>query len=187
MQKTIYISGRITGLNPVVARELFDMAEVLLKEQGHHPINPMAICLLEEGKPWEEYMLEDIRLLFDAHAIYMLPNWQESKGARVEHDIAYHLGKEIIYQEEPANRHHMLIYAANPESDDFIQQLGISKDRDEELTGLLSETLPQATGMVDAMHRASKLACNVNELGYAMMHVGILFQKKGAAIKDSGN
>ena len=96
----IYISGKITGLELNEARDNFDKAEKYLNEKfpDFQVINPMKEVPYEKDKTWEEYMLEDIKLLFDCYAIFMLTNWNLSKGARIEHAIAMQMGKSINYQ-----------------------------------------------------------------------------------------
>jgi len=96
MQK-IYISGRITGMVDE-ARVLFDKAEVKLKEMGFHPINPMNIPD-EHDKTWDSYMKHCIKAMCDCDCIYMLKNWQTSKGASLEYFIAKKLNIEIIYEQ----------------------------------------------------------------------------------------
>lgn len=41
-----------------------------------------------KNKSWKDYMIDDLRLLFDCEAIYLIDNWQMSKGARIEYYIA---------------------------------------------------------------------------------------------------
>lgn len=94
-QMKIYISGQITGLDSQEARAKFDEAERILIEKGYSPVNPMKLNVAIEGKTWEEYMLDDLRLLFDCDAIYLLDNWQASKGARIEYHIAQEMGMII--------------------------------------------------------------------------------------------
>lgn len=93
----IYISGKITGLDYEVAKGYFCTVEEKLKEAGHIGINPMTLVPYKEGKTWEEYMLDDIKLLFSCDAIIMLENWLDSKGARMEHEIAKTHGLQIFY------------------------------------------------------------------------------------------
>lgn len=93
----IYISGQITGLSEADAKYNFTMAHVNLKQQGHYPVNPMFLPH-NHGKTWAEFMREDLHALLDCEAIYMLENWQESKGARIEFGIAIELGMKIIFQ-----------------------------------------------------------------------------------------
>jgi hypothetical protein len=97
MSKKVYISGQITGLELEVAHKHFEKAEKLLESQGHTPVNPMKLVKYHPDKTWQHYMREDIKLLVDCHAIIMLPNWINSKGAKVEFDIALNLGLEIYF------------------------------------------------------------------------------------------
>ena len=92
----IYISGQITGLELEEAKVLFEEAEILLLERGYIPINPMKLNPHTDGKTWKEYMLDDLDALFDCEAIYLLDNWQESKGARIEYQIAKEMDMVIL-------------------------------------------------------------------------------------------
>lgn len=93
----IYIAGKITGLPLEVAKYNFALTENYLLELGHEPINPLTKTSEIEGKSWAEYMAEDFLLLYDCDAIYLMSNWQESKGARIEQFIAQTLGQIILY------------------------------------------------------------------------------------------
>lgn len=96
MEKSkVYISGKITN-NPVYKLQ-FAAAERELKNEGLLPVNP-AREILPEGSTWADYMRHDIRLLCDCGAIFMLTNWRQSRGARLERRLAQKLGLEIIYQ-----------------------------------------------------------------------------------------
>ena len=92
----IYISGQITGLKLVDARALFERAEILLQERGYIPVNPMKLNPHTVGKTWKEYMLDDLNALFDCEAIYLLDNWQDSKGARIEYQVAKEMDMVIL-------------------------------------------------------------------------------------------
>lgn len=95
----IYISGAITGLRLDEAKNNFESKELQLIAAGHEPINPMKVGLEEGGAhTWEEYMCADMPHLFGADAIFMLENWQRSKGARIERAIMEILGRPIYYQ-----------------------------------------------------------------------------------------
>lgn len=97
----IYISGKITGLNLSHASQLFEEAEALLKERYSkydvNPINPMKIKH-KENATWEDYMKEDIGALLECDGIFMLKNWSDSRGARVEYAIARELKLPIFYE-----------------------------------------------------------------------------------------
>ena len=97
--KRIYISGKITGLSYELAFKNFQDTENMLRVIGYEDIiNPMKLFPDDDGSlSWEEYMLKDIEELFNCTTIYMMDNWSDSRGARVEHKIAFEMGKEIIY------------------------------------------------------------------------------------------
>ena len=95
--KKIYISGKITD-NPNYKAD-FEAAELALKIAGFQPVNP-AKEHLPDGAAWADYMRQDIKLLCDCDAIYMLNGWRESAGAKIEHKLAWDLGIEIIYEYE---------------------------------------------------------------------------------------
>ncbi len=94
--KKIYISGKITGLAHETAYANFELAEKVLESLGYEPINPMKKVSEQEGKTYKEYMLEDIELLWDCAGIFMLDNWKDSRGARIERFIAEELGLEVM-------------------------------------------------------------------------------------------
>ena len=94
----VYLSGPITGVKDHAAR--FAMAEKYFADRGHKVENPEKLGgLLEElhgaqpgALPWADYMREDIKALVDCDAIAMLPGWNESRGARLERQVADALG-----------------------------------------------------------------------------------------------
>lgn len=49
------------------------------------------------GHKWIDFMRNDIAVLITCDEIHMLPDWKESKGANIEHDLALALGIKIVY------------------------------------------------------------------------------------------
>ncbi|PXV61234.1 uncharacterized protein DUF4406 [Dysgonomonas alginatilytica] len=94
--KTVYISGRITGIPLSEAKRNFEEAEALLLEKGYIPVNPMKNNHDPDTKGWIDHMLEDIGGLMRCDGIFMLNNWQQSKGARIEHYIAVEMDITVI-------------------------------------------------------------------------------------------
>jgi hypothetical protein len=97
----IYISGQIKGLRLENAKSIFKQAEVVLHNAGFQYVNPLEIDETFEPagrEDWDACMLIDIKHLWDCDGIYMMFNWQESKGARIEHAIAKEMGKKIFYE-----------------------------------------------------------------------------------------
>lgn len=97
----VYISGQISGLPIDEVRAKFEKAEADLTNKGYEVINPTKNGI-PFNAPWELHVAMDIVLLIGCHAIYLLPDWGNSKGATLEKNIAELTGKVIIYQETPA-------------------------------------------------------------------------------------
>ena len=91
----IYISGAITGDSNY--KEKFEKAKKDLEARGYHVINPAEFDL-PEGATWEDYMKQDLALLLKCDGIYMLKDWKQSRGAKLEHDLAEILGLQIQYE-----------------------------------------------------------------------------------------
>ncbi len=92
----VYISGKITGLPYEVAYMNFEQIEHDLMIRGHQVINPMKEVPFDESLSWKDYMIRDIDMLFDCDAIYLMDNYTDSKGAKIEKAIAEQLGLKVI-------------------------------------------------------------------------------------------
>jgi hypothetical protein len=92
----IYISGKITGIEDQ-AEKLFQVAEDRLTAEGYDVINPLKLNH-NHDKSYDAYMKEDVKALCDCDCIYMLLNWQDSNGAKIEKQIAEYLKIKIIYE-----------------------------------------------------------------------------------------
>lgn len=91
----IYISGPMTGL-PELNFPAFHSAASRLRALGHEVVNPAELNPDPAAK-WSDCMRTDIKALMDCDAIAMLPGWQDSKGASLEHHIANQLGLGVTY------------------------------------------------------------------------------------------
>lgn len=94
----IYISGHISGLDNEVSFNIFLEASIVLNTIGFNIVNPMIEIPFEEGKEWEQYMIEDINLLLECDDIFMLSNWINSSGAIIEKYISKELGLNVLYE-----------------------------------------------------------------------------------------
>jgi nucleoside 2-deoxyribosyltransferase len=93
--KKIYISGKITD-NPN-AKEHFNKAEKELTKKGFKVVNPMDLGI-DPKSTWIQFMRADIKAMCDCDSIYLLSNWADSKGARIEQRIATFLELEFLYE-----------------------------------------------------------------------------------------
>lgn len=93
LPKSIYLSGKITGLTPIDANKKFVEVERILVDIAE-VVNPYEIGLpdelqwisegISEKERWERHMDRDLDLLRSCDSIYMLDNWKESTGAIIE-------------------------------------------------------------------------------------------------------
>lgn len=97
MNKTLYIAGPMTG-HPEFNYPAFRAAESALRLRGFDVLNPVDV---DAQKPvgvtvdWDWYMRRTIPMMMGADAIALLPGWQQSRGATIEHDLASSLRMPI--------------------------------------------------------------------------------------------
>lgn len=97
MRNRIYISGKITDTTDYMER--FRKAEEYLASRGFSPVNPARVnAMMPEDTTYEEYMIVSFAMIETCNSIYMLDGWENSNGARLEHEKAKEKGIEIIYQ-----------------------------------------------------------------------------------------
>jgi len=89
-----YIAGPMTGL-PELNFPAFHAEAARLRAKGIIAINPAEINPDKE-MTWEDCMRSDIAMLVTCDAIRLLPGWENSKGATLEHHIAERLGMTIV-------------------------------------------------------------------------------------------
>lgn len=96
MKDKTYIAGPMTGL-PDSNYPAFHEAEARLKERGVVVENP-AWNVLPDGEHWIQYMYMGLKQLLDCNSIYMLKGWENSKGARIEFELACNLKMNVEFQ-----------------------------------------------------------------------------------------
>lgn len=99
-----YLAGPMTGF-PELNFPLFHAEAQRLRDTGHQVVNPAEINV-DPAKGWEECMRADIAELVTCDAIAMLPGWQQSRGATLEHHIASELGLQIFHLAPPTMKGH---------------------------------------------------------------------------------
>jgi len=112
---TIYVAGPMRGYEDY-NYPAFDRCSRVLREQGWNVINPAELDK-DAGKPMSdpmsfapdtnyedhEFMRKALRrdmvaICDQCTAIYMMSNWERSKGAKAEHALAKALGLSIFYE-----------------------------------------------------------------------------------------
>jgi len=111
----IYISGKMRNV-PLYNFPAFDAAAEAIRRDGNKAINPadldreMGFHPEELPDDWDwssfppgtdvsEFVDRDLDALATCDAIYMLPGWEQSKGATAEHAVAQWRGLTIFYPE----------------------------------------------------------------------------------------
>jgi nucleoside 2-deoxyribosyltransferase len=91
----VYVAGPIT-FDPEYESK-FAAAAIRLRKAGHTVVNPVELDEEEATTlGWTEYMRRDLKHLLECDAIYLLPGWSESRGARLEECVARNLGMAVI-------------------------------------------------------------------------------------------
>lgn len=91
--KTYYLSGKISGTEDH-ARRHFAEAKKHLESLGYAAVNPFDNGLTSDDT-WEKHLAVDILDMQTCDGIVQLRGWEDSRGARLEHEIAVLLKLEI--------------------------------------------------------------------------------------------
>ena len=99
--KKIYIAGKISGLSVEDYTNNFAKAERYLFGKGYEPVNPLDFTT--ENMSWNECIKICLEVLERCDGIYLMRNWKDSKGARLEYKKAIAMQKinkdfEIIFE-----------------------------------------------------------------------------------------
>lgn len=99
----VFISGKMRGMEEREWRKRFERAELDLILSGWHPenvVNPAKLSLIYPNLSRAAYMQIDLKLLEECGTIYLLDNWKESQGAKMEMDKAQQLNLTILFEGE---------------------------------------------------------------------------------------
>lgn len=92
--KTVYVAGPMTGL-PDWNYPAFHEASSALRSKGFVVFNPAEI---PDGpsKTREQCMRTALKMLLQCDYIYLLPGWENSKGACLEFQVAEQIGAKVL-------------------------------------------------------------------------------------------
>lgn len=89
-----YVAGPMSGL-PLLNFPAFNAAAARIRALGHEAVNPAEVNP-DPNMAWAEAMKRDIPELLKCDGVVMLPGWQSSRGARIEHNLAVQLGLRVV-------------------------------------------------------------------------------------------
>lgn len=100
--KTVYLSGKYTDSSYDKIAQHILLARIyagILWEKGFGVFCPhLNTAHFDEfAIPYDQYMEFDLKMVEALDCIYMLPNWKQSRGARIERAYAFIIGKPIFY------------------------------------------------------------------------------------------
>ncbi len=102
INKIVYLSGPITGLH-LDNRPLFEHYKQIALDAGAKEVvvpHELFDRIDTTEYRWENYMHECLIYVLKAEVILFLPQWQMSKGALLEADVAMGCGiKRVTYRE----------------------------------------------------------------------------------------
>ena len=89
----VYIAGKITGCDDFV--EKFTAAESKLRGEGYKVENPIK----NKANSYKKYIDLGLKQLSDCDYIYLLSNYKESRGAKLELQYAETVGIRVLKEE----------------------------------------------------------------------------------------
>ena len=100
----IYISGAISHHDEQERRKAFARTAAMCETLGFESMNPFENELhrmgVAEKFSWREHMKVDLQMLLGCDAICMMDGWEESKGCKLEHDVASTCGLTVYYESD---------------------------------------------------------------------------------------
>ena len=105
MDVKVYIAGKITGEPVNECVEKFKLAQDTIRGfcklqnwAENHVVTPFDLPGITFGISHHKAMEICLEALKECDIIYMLNDWKDSPGARMEHELALKSNKEIMYQ-----------------------------------------------------------------------------------------
>lgn len=101
--KKVYLAGKVTNGDTApqsayeATYEKFCYYEKLVQSAGFEVVNP--VKLVSGHADWSYAMKVCIKNMMECDAIFLLPDYKDSKGARLEYFIANELRYELITED----------------------------------------------------------------------------------------
>lgn len=95
----IYIAGKISGEKIHECTMKFGKAQKDIERQGHEAVNPLSV-VNDWHCPWQKAMKLGIKAMMDCDAVYFLPDFRQSPGAKIEYQIVKDLGIKALFNLE---------------------------------------------------------------------------------------
>lgn len=95
----IYVAGKISGLPRNEVEAKFEQARKRLVENGHSVFVPTVLPDYADV-PHSDYLRICYAMIDVCDAVYVLKDWKDSNGARLELNYAKCNGKEVMYEEK---------------------------------------------------------------------------------------
>lgn len=93
----IYLSGKISGTDLKETSEKFKTYQKHFEKLEHEVVNPFELTT-DLTLDWCTYMKTDIKAMLDCDTIFVMNDYIDSIGAKLEFHIAVMLGYPIIRQ-----------------------------------------------------------------------------------------
>ncbi|WP_144154482.1 DUF4406 domain-containing protein [Paraburkholderia sp. BCC1885] len=90
----IYLAGPMTGY-PELNFPAFHAEAARLRALGFDVVNPAELNAHSDGD-WLACMRVDIKAAVDCDGIALLPGWEQSRGAPIEHNLIRDLGLRVF-------------------------------------------------------------------------------------------
>jgi hypothetical protein len=98
--KRAFISGPVTGM-PDANRAAFHEAAARLRRMGYEVENPADNAdFLPTPPDWRAWMTLALNQLLRCECVIMLPGWENSRGAKIERQLAIGLGMDVMTLQE---------------------------------------------------------------------------------------
>lgn len=102
MKLVAYISGPYSDKDP--SKQGANITRASEVAEKYWKLGYAVICphnnsaWMDDIIPWQQFLLGDLEILSRCDVVVMLPDWNKSKGASKERNLAYKLNKKIIYE-----------------------------------------------------------------------------------------